>query len=80
MFSFLKPGVGHSVWHALLTARYSSHVLIPTFPGHSPLFFYKPVPYFLTVLVLANAVCCVGPQNKISHPLRHENQLSQIPC
>ena len=35
--------------------------------------------FLLAALVLANAVSCVGPRNKIGHPARHRNQLTQVP-
>ena len=52
---------------SLLPGIFSS--LISTLPVHSPAFFPKPLPIFFPVLALANTGSCVGPQNKIGHPV-----------
>ena len=82
MFSLIKPGVGQNIaTHASFTARkLFFFVLILTFLVYSPSFLSKPSPYFLTVLVLTNAVSCVDPQNKISHhPSYWHNRGMQAP-
>ena len=64
-----KPGVGQYIAiHATLTAR-EFFLLISTLPVHSPAFFPKPLPIFFPVLAVANTSSCVGPQNRICHPV-----------
>ena len=68
----LKPGVGQYIAiHAALTAR-DFFLAVSTHPVHSPAFFPKHLPFFyffFTVLAVANTGSCVGPQNKIGHPV-----------
>ena len=63
-----KPGVGQYIAiHATLTARDFS--LVYFYPsGPFTCIFPKPTPIF-PVLAVANAGSCVGPQNKVGHPV-----------
>ena len=73
----LKPGVGQYIaTHATLTAR--DCWLISSLPVHSPAFLLKPLLSF-SVLAVANADLCVGPQNEIGHPAYRYGQLMQVP-
>ena len=56
--------------HALLAARFFL-VLISAFLVHSPSFFSRPNPCFITTLVSAYSVSCVSPWNKTGHPACH---------
>ena len=64
----LQPGVGQYIAYILRLLPGISSLLISTFPGHSPAFFFQNLSRFFPVLAVANAGSCVGPQNKISHP------------
>ena len=64
----LKPGVGQYIaTHPTLTARdfFLAYFYLPV---HSPAFFPKNLPIF-PELAVANTGYCVGPQNKIGHPV-----------
>ena len=68
----LKPGVGQYIAiHATLTATVPgiSSLLISTLPVHSPAFLRKPLAIFFLVLAVVNTGSCIGPQNKIGHPV-----------
>ena len=40
--------------------------------------FFEPSPYFLTVLVLANAASRFSPRNKIGHPAHGNKRYEQV--
>ena len=65
--------------HDLSTARNLLLVLISTLPIHSLVFFFKPFPYFLTALILADTVSCVGLWNKKGHPAHSHKQFKYVP-
>ena len=72
----LKPGVGQNIAsHASPNARIFFLVLIL----NSSLSSSKASPYFLTALVLADAVFHVGPRNKTDHPAPVTHDLSRLP-
>ena len=64
--------------HASPTAGNFFLALISTFLVHSPSF-SKSSPYFLYILVLANAISHVGPRNKIGHPAHSHKLFKQDP-
>ena len=75
----LKPGVGQNIaTQASPTARNFFLVLISTF-HLSSFFLSKSSPYFLTSLVLTDAVSRVGPPNKIGHPAHGHKRFKKVP-
>ena len=77
----VKPGVGQNIaMHVLPSTRNFFLALISTFLVHSPSFiFSKSSPYFLTILVLANAIYHLGLLNKIGHHAHNHKQFQQVP-
>ena len=65
----LKPGVGQYIAiHAMLTAR--DFFLVYLYPsGPFTGIFFQNLSRFFPVLAVANTGSCVGPQNKIGHPV-----------
>ena len=65
----LKPGVGQYIAiHATLTAR--NFFLAYFYPsGPFTCIFFQNLSQFFPVLAVANTGSCVGPQNKIGHPV-----------
>ena len=43
------------------------------------LHFFQNLSEFFSVLAVANTGSCMGPQNKIGHPVRRYRQLMQVP-
>ena len=68
----LQPGAGHARF-----ARCHEPPLV--LPVHSPLLLSKSSPCYFTALVLANAVSCVGPPNKIGHSAHNCKWFKPIP-
>ena len=64
-----KFGVGQNVALRTSHTARNSASLISTFPFLSPSFSSKSSVHLLSALGLANLVSCVGPQNKIGHPV-----------
>ena len=71
----LKPGVGQSIAIcATLTAR--DFFLAYFYPSGPFNFIFSKISHsFLPVLIVANTGSCVGPQNKIGHPVE-----CRFPC
>ena len=65
----LKPGIGQYIaMHATLTAM--DFFLAYFYPsGPFTCIFFQNLSQFFPVLVVANNGSCVGPQNKIGHPV-----------
>ena len=76
----VKLGVGQNIaMHVLPSTRNIFLAPVSTFLVHSPSFiFSKSSPYFLTILVLANAVY-LGLLNKIGHHAHNHKQYQQVP-
>ena len=65
--------------HACYACCQGFSFVISTLPVHSPAFFPQNLSRVFPVLAVANTGSCVGPQNKISHPVHHFRQLVQVP-
>ena len=64
-----RPGVGQYIaMHAVLTARDFFLANLYTSDPFTRIF-SKTSPDFFPVLAVANTGSCVGPQNKIGHPV-----------
>ena len=70
-----RSGYSHSCFPS---ARNLFLVLISTYPVHSASFVSRYSLYFLTTLVLANAVFRVGPRNRIGHLADCHTRFDQI--
>ena len=64
----LKPGVGQFIAMLRLLPGISS-LLISTLLVHSPAFFFQNIFRFLLCWLWLTHGSCVGPQNKIGHPV-----------